>query len=168
MTRSPGRQPKWTRTQNLASQLLEDDYLKHLLVPITQAISKVSTTAFMNTFVFTASSSNSYSSYNLPGDVVHHLVHLPVPHLLHLLFQQHLFIIQHLPNRQQPLPTLLSPPTSDLTLNSTPHHILVHLGDLTGDLVLHLLHTHVHHLLHNINHFQNNLQNQYYHHRQQL
>ena len=32
MTRSPGRQPRWTRTQNLASQLLEDDYLKHLLV----------------------------------------------------------------------------------------------------------------------------------------
>ena len=56
----------------------------------------------MNTFVFTASSSNSYSSYKLPGDVVLHLVHLLVLHLLHLLSHHHLIIIQHLPNRQQP------------------------------------------------------------------
>ena len=35
---------------------------------------------------------------------------------------------------QQPLPTPLSPPASDLTPNST--HILVPLGDLPGDILL--------------------------------
>ena len=35
-------------------------------------------------------------------DLVLHLVHLPVLHLLHLLFHHRLIIIQHLPNRQQP------------------------------------------------------------------
>ena len=56
---------------------------------------------------------------------------------------------------QQPLSTLLSQPASDLTPNSTPDHVLVHLGDLPGDLlllledlvVLHLVHLHVHHHL---------------------
>merc|ERR1712015_493257 len=56
-------------------------------------------------------------------------------------------------NNQQP--TLLSPPASDLTLNSTPDHVLVHLGHLPDDLVLHLedlvvlhlVHLHVHHHL---------------------
>merc|ERR1712015_130810 len=47
-------------------------------------------------------------------------------------------------NNQQP--TLLSPPASDLTLNSTPDHVLV----------LHLVHLHVHDLLNNINHLPNN------------
>merc|ERR1712052_39669 len=77
-------------------------------------------------------------------------------------------------NNQQP--TLLSPPASDLTLNSTPDHVLVHLGHLPDDLVLHLVHLlvlhlvhlHVHHLLKNANHFPNNFQKQYYHHRQKL
>ena len=49
--------------------------------------------------------------------------------------------------------------------NSTPDHVLVHLGDLPGDLlllledlvVLHLVHLHVHHHLNNMNHLPNNL-----------
>merc|ERR1712015_388322 len=76
-------------------------------------------------------------------------------------------------NNQQP--TLLSPPASDLTLNSTPDHVLVHLGHLPDDLVLHLVHLLVLQLVHlyvqdlnNINHFPNNFQKQYYHHRQKL
>ena len=141
-------------------------HLVQLLYNLTLATSNGFPTALMNTFVFIASSSNSYSSYNLPGDVGLHLVHLPVLHLLHLLFHHHLIIIQHLPNRQQP--TLLSPPASDLTLNSTPDHVLVHLGHLPYDLVLHLVHLLVPDLLNNINHFPNNLQKQYYHHRQKL
>ena len=69
-------------------------------------------------------------------------------------------------NNQQP--TLLLPPASDLTLNSTPDHVLVHLDHLPYDLVLHLVHLLVPDLLNNINHFPNNLQKQYYHHRQKL
>ena len=141
-------------------------HLVQLLYNLTLATSNGFPTALMNTFVFIASSSNSYSSYNLPGDVGLHLVHLPVLHLLHLLFHHHLIIIQHLPNRQQP--TLLSPPASDLTLNSTPDHVLAHIGHLPYDLVLHLVHLLVPDLLNNINHFPNNLQKQYYHHRQKL
>ena len=64
---------------------------------------------------------------------------------------------------------------SDLTLNSTPDHVLVHLGHLPDDLVLHLVHLLVLQLVHlyvhdlnNINHFPNNFQKQYYHHRQKL
>ena len=77
----------------------EEEYVTR---EVTSATSNGFPTALMNTFVFTASSSNSYSSYNLPGDVGLHLVHLPVLHLLHLLFHHHLIIIQHLPNRQEP------------------------------------------------------------------
>ena len=77
-------------------------HLVQLLYNLTSATSNGFPTALMNTFVFTASSSNSYSTYNLPGDVGLHLVHIPVLHLLHLLFHHHLIIIQHLPNRQQP------------------------------------------------------------------
>ena len=77
-------------------------HLVQLLYNLTLATSNGFPTALMNPFVFTASSSNSYSSYKLPGDVVLHLVHLLVLHLLHLLSHHHLIIIQHLPNRQQP------------------------------------------------------------------
>ena len=77
-------------------------HLVQLLYNLTSATSNGFPTALMNTFVFTASSSNSYSTYNLSGDVGLHLVHIPVLHLLHLLFHHHLIIIQHLPNRQEP------------------------------------------------------------------
>ena len=54
---------------------------------------------------------------------------------------------------------------SNISPNSTPDHVLVHLGDLPGDLlllledlvVLHLVHLHVHHHLNNMNHLPNNL-----------
>ena len=49
---------------------------------------------------------------------------------------------------QQPLPTPLSPPASDLTPKSTPDHGLVHLGDLPGDLLLLLEDLVVLHLVH--------------------
>ena len=85
-------------------------HLVQLFYNFTSATSNGFPIALMNTFVFTASSSNSYSSYNLPGDVVLHLVHLPVLHLLHLLFPHHLVQlhvhhllnnINHFPNNFQ-------------------------------------------------------------------
>ena len=152
--------------------MLDDDYLKHLLLHHHIGnIQRLPQQPLWILFVFTTISSNSYSppimSFNLP-----------VLHLVQLLYNLTLATSNGFPtalmntfvsptgNNQQP--TLLSPPASDLTLNSTPNHVLVHLGHLPYGLVLHLVHILVTDLLNNINHFPNNFQKQYYHHRQKL
>ena len=144
--------------------MLDDDYLKHLLLHHHIGnIQRLPQQPLWILFVFTTISSNSYSPMIMSfSSLVTYLVtrsfNLPVLHLVQLLYNLTLTTSNGFPsalmntfvsptgNNQQPTLT-----ASDLTLNSIPDHVLVHLGQLPYHLVLHLVHLLVPDLLNNIN-----------------